>query len=277
MIPVKKHFSSLQLFGALLALMLLLTACNMSANAPTQAPVETSTIPAATEAPTQAPTADSGPPSVSVDISGVAQDFTSQIVAAVEPSGDGPWWGVMPQYTLLTLQGYPTPDHLLKPQIFVFPIEGLNVNETANGVFEDLVALLQNQQKGDSLPYLPLYNAAQVMHAQEKPLVFKSGRGIRYLTQFDQAVLPINNHELHYTFQGLTADGKYYVAVVLPVNLPELPADESVDVNNSPQNFVDDFPTYLSDTVAMLNGQPASAYTPDLSKLDALVESIEIQ
>ena len=127
------------------------------------------------------------------------------------------------------------------------------------------------------MPYLPLYNAAQVMHAQVQYIDFKNGVGVRYLTQFDQAILPINNHELHYTFQGLTADGKYYVAAVLPVNLPVLPEDESVDLNNPPQNFVEDFPKYLSDTVAMLNGQSPGAFTPDLSQLDAMIESIEIK
>ncbi|MGD8404965.1 MAG: hypothetical protein PVJ21_14990 [Anaerolineales bacterium] len=277
MIRMKRHFPFLHFFGALLALVLFLSACNVPANAPTQVPVEVPTEPVATEAPTQAPTEESGGFTVSIDVSGVAQDFTSQVVEVVDPGSDGPWWGVMPQYTQLTLQGYPTPDHLLKPQIFVFPVDGLSINETANGNVLSLQTLLQTQQIGDSLPYLPLYNAAQVMHAKVEYLDFKNGHGVRYLTQFDQAILPINNHELHYTFQGLTGDGKYYVAAVLPVNLPELPADESVDLNNPPQDFVEDFPTYLSDTVNMIGGQPAGAFTPDLGALDAMIASLEIK
>jgi hypothetical protein len=75
----------------------------------------------------------------------------------------------------------------------------------------------------------------------------------------------------------LTSDGKYYVAAVLPVNLPALPMDASVNLNNPPTNFMEDFPTYLSDTVNMLNGQPASAFTPDLSTLDAMIGSLEIK
>jgi hypothetical protein len=265
--------------GATLGLTLLLSACNMLANAPTQEPVEAATESVVTEAPNQAPVVEptQGPPAVTLDINGVAQEVTSQVVEAVPSSADHPWWEVMPQYTVLTLDGYPTPDHLLETQIFVYPVEGLSVNETAGGVVGSLQALLQSQGAGDSMPYLPLYNAGQVMHAQVKYLDFKNGTGVRYLTQFDQAPLPINNYELHYTFQGLTSDGKYYVAAVLPVNLPELPADASVDLNNPPQNFVEDFPTYLSDTVNMLNGQPASAFTPDLGLLDAMMESLEIK
>ena len=278
MFRMKKYFSFTHISGTSLALILLLTAtaCSMPANAPTQAPVVTPTEPVATEAPTQTPVADSFP-AVSVDLSGVAQAFTSQVVAAVPPGADHPLWEVMPEYTLLTLQGYAIADHLMDAQIFVYPVEGLSVNEVASGIPGSLEALLQSQQAGDNMPYLPLYNAMQVMHAQVKYLDFKGGKGVRYLTQFDQAPLPINNYELHYTFQGLTSDGKYYVAAVLPVNLDGLPSDASVDLNNPPSNFMEDFPTYLSDTVNMLNGQPPSAFTPNLSALDALIGSLEIK
>jgi hypothetical protein len=44
-----------------------------------------------------------------------------------------------------------------------------------------------------------------------------------------------------------------------------------------PVNFIEDFPEYLAETVAMLDQQPPSAYTPDLSLLDAMIQSIEIK
>jgi hypothetical protein len=44
-----------------------------------------------------------------------------------------------------------------------------------------------------------------------------------------------------------------------------------------PANFIEDFPGYLAETVAMLDQQPPSAYTPDLSLLDAMMQSIEIK
>jgi len=272
----RTHF--LYISGALLAL-LLISACNLFANAPTPPIVEVPTEPVVTEAPTQPPVENSAQdaPVVTVDLSGVAQEVTSQVVEAVPASADHPWWEVMPQYTLLTLSGYPTPAHLLKTQIFVFPVEGLMANENAGGVVGSLQTLLQSQAAGESMPYLPYYNAAQVMHTQVKTLDFKNGRGVRYLTQFDQAMIPINNYELHYTFQGLTSDGKYYVAAVLPVNLSTLPMDASVDLDNPPANFMEDFPTYLADTVDMIGGQPANAFIPDLNALDAMIQSIEIK
>jgi hypothetical protein len=243
--------------------------------------VATQTIPSAAE--TAAPAQTASPAetgqmgAVTVDASGVAQTVTSQVVAAVPASDDGPWWEAMPQYTLLTLEGYPITNHLLTPQIFVYPAQDLPAaNENAGQIVADLQALLQNPQDGQLMPFLPLYNAAQVMHAQVKSLDFKNGKGVRYLTQFDQAMLPINNHELIYTYQGLTSDGKYYVAAVLPVNLAGLPANEN-DLDNLPAEFTSDFPKYLSNTVSLLDQQSPASFTPDLNKLDTMMGSLDIK
>jgi hypothetical protein len=89
-------------------------------------------------------------------------------------------------------------------------------------------------------------------------------------------VMPINNDELIYTYQGLTSDGKYYVAAVLPVNHPSLPADGQV-TGNEPPAFTDDFTAYLASVVAALNPEAASSFTPDLTQLDAMMSSLEVQ
>jgi hypothetical protein len=139
----------------------------------------------------------------------VAQGFTSQI-AAVPASASGPYWEAMPQYNLLTLTGYPITNHLMKPQIFIYPVNDLAAaNEGAGQIAANLQTLLQNHQAGKNLPFLPLFNASQVMHARMAYQDFKNGKGVRFLTQFDQAPLPINNHEPIYTYQGITSDGKF--------------------------------------------------------------------
>ncbi len=274
-------------FATLLTVVLLLNSCAGASVQPTATlpPAQPATatpqpadtpVPLPTQAPaqpTQSPSGASG--SISLDLSGVAQDQTVETVAAVPHSTEGPWWEAMPQYTQVTLQGYPITNHLLKPQIFIYPVKDLGVNPVAGAIMAKLQTQLQNQQAGQDIPYLPLYNAAQVMHAQVKYLDFKSGKGVRFLTQFDQALLPINNYELIYTFQGLTSDGKYYIAVVLPVTNPELPATQQV----SPQQETElsDFPAYMAKTVAWLEQQPGSSFTPDLSKLDGMIQSIEIK
>jgi hypothetical protein len=124
------------------------------------------------------------------------------------------------------------------------------------------------------MPFLPPFNAAQVMHAQISYLDFENGQGVRYLTQFDQAPLPINSFELIYTFQGLTDDGQTYVAAVLPVTHPDLPATPLVNEQQIAE--LSDFAAYLAQTVAWLEQQPGDSFTPNLAQLDALIQSLEV-
>jgi hypothetical protein len=248
-------------------------------------PVQT---PAATQQPTDKPVAQNTqtpaqatqPPAgisgdITLDLSGIAQGQTVETVAATPPGAGEPYWEAAPQYRRMTLQGYPVADHLMKPQIFIYPAEDLaGFNETAGKMVTDLQALLQSQQPVERMPFLPLYNAAQVMHAQTQYMDFKNGKGVRYLTQFDQAPLPLNNYELIYTFQGLTNDGKYYIAAVLPVTHPDLPNTQQVSAQQADE--MQDFSAYLAKTVAWLDQQPGSSFNPDLTKLDAMIQSIEI-
>jgi hypothetical protein len=93
---------------------------------------------------------------------------------------------------------------------------------------------------------------------------------------FSQGIVPINNYELIYTFQGLTSDGKYYVAAVLPINHPSLPADGKV-TGKEPLEFTSDYSTYLANVVKSLNPQAANTFTPDLTQLDVMLRSLEIK
>jgi len=207
----------------------------------------------------------------------MATGFQIETIPAVPASDNSPYWEVLPKYTQVTLPGYPISNHLLKPQIFIYPVEELGkVNEGAGNIAASLQSLLQSPQDVQNMPFLPLFNASQVMHAQVKYEDFKNGTGVRYLTQFDQAPLPINNNELIYTYQGLTSDGKYYVAAVLPVNHPSLPADGNI-TENEPPEFTNDFPAYLANVVNALNPQTANTFTPDLTQLDAMMSSMEIK
>lgn len=265
-----------------LALIPVLIACNTATSTPTPVPPTNPVVPAtsptpAAPTPTLSPTegVEQGVASVAVEANGLAQEVMSWVVEAVPPSADNPWWVTMPAYTLLSLNGYPIAGHMRQPQIFVYPVQGLEVNEAALNVVDSLRALLQTQQAGETLPYLPLYNELQLMHAQVKYLDFKDGTGVRYLTEYGQGLMPVNNHVLFYTYQGLTGDGRYYVAGVLPIHLSSLPANEN-DLANLPLEYTTDFPTYLVNTINMLNQLPADAYTPDLNQLDAMMQSIDL-
>ncbi len=98
---------------------------------------------------------------------------------------------------------------------------------------------------------------------------------MRYLTHVQPGIVPINNNELIYTYQGLTSDRRYYVAAVLPVTHPSLPADGLMNGDEA-QAFAEDYETYLAETAAALNAQPAGSFTPNLEALDAMLRSLAI-
>jgi hypothetical protein len=273
-----------QWLAALLAGLLLLSACVPAVSTTTLPNPTATSVSVATMEPTASmaraamavPTMD-GSLHLSLDTGRMATGLQIETVAAVPAGADVPFWEVLPEYTRATLQGYPISSHLMKPQIFVYPAGDLGkVNEGAGKIAASLQTLLRSPQEIPNLPFLPLFNASQVMHAQTQSLDFKNGQGLRYVTEFDQGILPINNYELIYTYQGLTNDGKYYVAAVLPVNHPSLPVDEKV-TGNEPPEFTGDFPAYLANVVKTLNPQAANTFTPDLTQLDAMMSSVEVK
>jgi hypothetical protein len=281
--------SSHPLIVSITIILLLLSACQpvalatevLPAQPPTQPPAQPSDTPVvvATQAPTLGQPSSEPSSDITLDYSAVAQAVTIGTVAAQPARVGDPWWVGAPQYRHLTLQGYPITNHSHQPEIFIYPANELSsANENMGKVATDLHALLQTQQAGDSLPMLPLINAKQALQSQVQYIDFEAGNGIRFLTQLNQGLVPINNHELIYTFQALTSDGKYYVAATLPVSNSELPdgSEPSEDfikgLTETPGFYAD----YISTTVSLLNQQPDGSFTPDLQQLDALVRSITI-
>jgi hypothetical protein len=269
-----------------IALALMFAGCSPSvvsvrAIKPTQAQQEMATqvvtlVPENT--PTAVQTSDTTAPMThTIDLQDLAQSVSDDMVAAVPASDNAAPWDIYPQYKRITLAGYPISGHLMPPQIFIYPAQDLhNWTESLGKQVDNLRALLASQQVGDRLPVLPEYNAAQVIYSQVVFLRFKNGQGVRFLTEYDQAVLPINNHELFYTFQGLTDDGKYYVAAVMPVNYPGLPENETA-ISQAPAQFTSDFPGYLTGMKATLDTAAYGDFTPDLARLDAMIMSLEVK
>jgi hypothetical protein len=199
-----------------------------------------------------------------------------------EVSGqDTPAFAVNPQYTELTLTGYVLPDRFFTPKIFVYPIRRYSelLPDVIPPRLAALQALISGSPSGDKgLPFLPIFNAGQEFFSQYKAISFGSGNGIRYLTQYSQYFDPINNHELFYTFQGLTSDGKYWISAILPISNPILPADGNSPPNGqSQEEFGNNFTTYIADLATQLNSQPPDNYSPTIRMLDALVASLRIQ
>ena len=191
-----------------------------------------------------------------------------------------------PEHTELTLLGYPLVDKFFDPHISIYPVAAYNALQpgVVSGTVTDLQALVASGSVppittsfGMGLPFLPTFNAAQIFSAQAEVIPFASGDGIRFLTEYAQYTAAVNNHDLFYTYQGVTSDGQYWVTVILPITHPILP----VNSDNPPggmswEDFSNNYEPYITDMVNQLNAQPDDSYFPTLTLMDALAASITI-
>lgn len=209
----------------------------------------------------------------------LARGAAGQAVAAAETGQDAPWWLPAPAYRAISLEGYALGNTSQAPMIAVYPAaEFASANAQAAKRIASLRALLAEAPANPSgdLPFLPLINAKQEMHTGEKYLAFRGGRGVAYLTQYAQAPLSVNNHDLIYTFQGLTDDGRYYVSAVLPVAHRDLPADGTSLPADGKQSLAAILGASMGGAIQVLEAQP-SGFTPALADLEGLVRSIEVR
>lgn len=221
----------------------------------------------------------------------LASEVKIEVVPEVPLTDDIPFWGANPEYMKLHFVDYAGGESFFHdPAIYVYPTENFpEYSEDEYGyqpILEALVALLEESPELEpysvpttsgemNLPFLPLFNAAQVFRAQVEYLEFEGGSGIRFLSYYSQAVNPITNAEIFYTFQGVTDDGSTYLAAVLPVD-PGLFFDELPGQDFDYETFASDYPVYLEEGVAGLNALSPEDTNPSLDLLDALIMSIQV-
>ncbi len=214
---------------------------------------------------------------------GVANDAKSEMVSAVTDANASPWWEIAPAHLKFTLTGYQLQDKFFEPQILVYPTDAYaQLNSTAADQIQKVKAVLAGSPlSGDAVPNVPIFNAAQLIVSEMQLINFKSGRGIRLLTQYDQYPAPINNHELFYHFQGLTNDGKYYMIAILPITSSIL-AENETPAAPIPVGGVA-IPTatgpdqaYYDAVTKALDAMYQDSFNPSLTQLDALIQSIVV-
>jgi len=208
----------------------------------------------------------------------IAADADGEVIPAEAGPEGGMPGSIYPQFVQINFKNYADNSYFLDPQIFVYPAqEYASLDESASEAIESLKFLLstRNPEGVNPMPYLPLYPAAQLFHFDVKYLEFTNGSGVRYLTQFGQDISPINNESLFYTFQGLTDDGQYYIAAVLPVDHPKLPSD-AILTSTEYQSLSEDYQGAIQDEINWLRNEANASFTPDLSLLDNMVVSFRI-
>jgi hypothetical protein len=123
------------------------------------------------------------------------------------------------------------------------------------------------------IPDFPPNNASPSIVSRFQYLDFRSGSGILFLTQYSNEMQPnpVNNEELTVDFQGLTKDGRYYVAARLAITHPPLP--KGIDFTDDIERDLPDF-NYLKEEEKELDGFSEESFRPSLKSLKALLSSI---
>jgi len=191
-----------------------------------------------------------------------------------------------PENRKISFQGYPLSGKFFEPQLVVYPAADFAaMNQSVADRITAMQNMLASQQALDTIPLLPVFNAAQVFKAKVQFLNFQNGQGVRYLTEYAQYYAPVNNHDLFYSYQGMTADGKYWVSAIFPVNAAFLQDSyDSVNVPNGgiPAPTFDDpnyeagMEAYYVNMLNLLNSTADTDFTPALDCLDQFVASLQI-
>jgi hypothetical protein len=183
---------------------------------------------------------------------------------------------IHPQYVQYALQGYVLANTFHDPIIRIYPVaDYVALVPSIAGTVANLQQLLIDQpaQPQDAIPFLPIWNAAQMLHAKVEYIGFQNGSGVRFLTQYGQAYWMVNNEDMFYAFQGLTNDGACYISAILPASNPALPAQGAPPPGQTEAEMI----AYYDTIVPQLDGMPDASFVPSLLILDAMMASLVIQ
>jgi hypothetical protein len=281
----------------LACLCLVLTSCSAPAAQSTeQNPTLTPTAAPATFTPQPTlpptPTATATPNGV-YDLDGVqlvmpaCLNATAAVTSvAAQAKGSDPAY--FPEHRRITLRGYPLAEKASKPIIYIFPLQDyLIMDASITSAYEALSKLAGERptELDGLIPFLPQASGKGIFQAQVTYLSFQNGSGVRSLTQFNAAPTAINNQEMVYAFSGITADAKYWVSAIFPVNAAYLQRDPYDTItpdggmlapSPTSTNYTAEMQDYYSLMTTLLNNTPANYFKPDLACLDSLVTSINV-
>lgn len=133
-----------------------------------------------------------------------------------------------------------------------------------------------NEGSTESLPFVLDGSAGQAIDARAHYVDTPQLAGIAYLTVFRQDVYPFAASDFWYTFQGLSLDGIWYVAVDYTIEAGMFPAKVSRK-DAKRMNSAKRWARYVDQSGETLNAAAPDTFTPPLTSIDALVESITLE
>lgn len=255
------------------------------ATTPSPMPTEIEATPEATDVP---PVATVNPPYtgefIVVEAYGLVFELPFEVAAnaevtAVLPDDPNEGWSefALPARRMVSFSGYTIQDHFHTPVIYVYAFDklvqggtfGATMAATLQGLLADPEFDLQAE---GSLPFLPPFNAGQVFHILEQRLDSEHNSGIRYLTLYSQGLVGVDNYNIFYTYQGISADGRYYIAAVLPINSTLLSDDQLTQAEL--ETIAIDYEAYVTGVTDMIREDNGASLSPTLAALDAMMMSL---
>jgi len=171
-----------------------------------------------------------------------------------------------------------------RPSILIFAAADikriLKEENDPQGEINLLQDILTTQPQTLRLPLPLAYDGvAQTIAAVVGYPKSEHGLGVRFVANYTQNYVPILAKDLIYTYQGLTSDGRFYIRVEFPVhsNVLAKTRDEDEDFSKIDMGKAEDaaqWNTYYDKITAKLNAAAPNTFSPPLSMLDALVQSI---
>jgi hypothetical protein len=231
-----------------------------------------------------------------VDFGGISfaydASLASGVTASVVPKDEGgpnaACWSTHPKEVVFKFHDFAfATSEMVPATIYVFPINSdyqcSNPMDTIEywqrevDALQDVLArrpsLAEPPSTRDTIltPYLPPINAGGFLVGKQEYLNFRNGSGMRYLIQFTQQPIKPRAEDTIYTYQGITNDGKYYVAATLPAFLPA-PLDNPMEQFSTQQGW-DDFYHQLR---LKVNQIPDKDFHPSLDALDGIFSSLTV-
>ena len=80
------------------------------------------------------------------------------------------------------------------------------------------------------------------------------------------------NYDIFYTYQGISKDGRYYIAAILPINSTLLSNDQLTQAEL--ETIAIDYEAYLSSMTDMIREDNGASLSPTLAALDAMMMSL---
>ena len=230
------------------------------------------------------------PDAIEMDLFGLADSYQWEVRPGIA-SSPGPGGEGFPPHILMTFDGESAEEVLAEHgrRLYIFPTQAYIALYGAQGssIVADQVARLEaliaeaDSRQGlpeSPMPLLPPPNSFMDRWVQFRDQNFGVGQGVRYVSDspFRQAIGPWTNETTDYYYEGLTSDGTFYISLIWPVSTESLPdtAEDVPDDVLAAATDPDTYPTYLQETKDRLNALPASSWSPDLARLDAMAESL---